>query len=116
MEQLLTLPVWRENGERRAGHGVRHRLGGRCRYTRDALSERLDLSRNTDPKKIELDLMKVIPQEKWILFSHQLIWHGRKVCQARKPEGAPNASRAPLLRERQNNLRASIFDGSARWR
>jgi endonuclease III len=49
------------------------------------LSERLDLTRNTDPKKIEQDLMAVIPREKWILFSHQLIWHGRKVCQARKP-------------------------------
>ncbi len=49
------------------------------------LSGRLDLSRNTDPKKIEQDLMRVIPQDHWILFSHQLIWHGRRVCQARKP-------------------------------
>ena len=52
------------------------------------LSNRLDLSRNTDPKKIEQDLMQVIPREKWILFSHQLIWHGRKICQARKPKCA----------------------------
>jgi endonuclease-3 len=50
------------------------------------LSNRLDLSRNTDPKKIEQDLMQILPREKWILFSHQLIWHGRKVCQARKPK------------------------------
>jgi len=49
------------------------------------LSGRLDLSRNSDPKKIEQDLMRVIPQDHWILFSHQLIWHGRRVCQARKP-------------------------------
>jgi len=49
------------------------------------LSARLDISRHTDPRKIEQDLMKIIPQEKWILFSHQLIWHGRKICQARKP-------------------------------
>src|SRR6202795_3697572 len=49
------------------------------------LSKRLDLSRNEDPKKVEPDLMKIIPQEKWIQFSHQLIWHGRRVCQARKP-------------------------------
>ena len=49
------------------------------------LSGRLDLSLNTDPKKIEQDLMAAIPQERWILFSHQLIWHGRRVCQARKP-------------------------------
>jgi endonuclease III len=52
------------------------------------LSNRLDLSRNTDPKKIEQDLMQIIPQDKWILFSHQLIWHGRKVCVARKPKCA----------------------------
>jgi endonuclease III len=52
------------------------------------LSNRLDLTRNTDPKKIEQDLMQVIPKDKWILFSHQLIWHGRKVCQARKPKCA----------------------------
>ena len=50
------------------------------------ISNRLDLSRNQDPKKIEQDLMKVIPREKWIQFSHQIIWHGRRVCQARKPK------------------------------
>jgi endonuclease-3 len=50
------------------------------------LSSRLDLTRNEDPKKVEQDLMKIIPQEKWIQFSHQLIWHGRRVCQARKPK------------------------------
>jgi endonuclease-3 len=49
------------------------------------LSRRLDLSKNNNPKKVEQDLQQVIPQEKWILFSHQLIWHGRRVCQARKP-------------------------------
>jgi endonuclease III len=49
------------------------------------ISNRLDLTRNEDPKKIEQDLMKVIPQQKWILFSHQVIWHGRRVCFARKP-------------------------------
>ena len=52
------------------------------------LSGRLELSANTDPKKIEQDLMQIIPQDKWILFSHQLIWHGRRVCQARKPKCA----------------------------
>ena len=50
------------------------------------ISNRLDLTRNEDPKKIEQDLIKVIPQEKWILFSHQIIWHGRRVCHARKPK------------------------------
>ncbi|MGH9742892.1 MAG: endonuclease III, partial [Candidatus Acidiferrum sp.] len=50
------------------------------------ISNRLDLTRNEDPKKIEQDLMRVIPKEKWIQFSHQIIWHGRRVCQARKPK------------------------------
>ena len=52
------------------------------------LSNRLDLTRNEDPKKIEQDLMAIIPQNKWIQFSHQLIWHGRRVCFARKPDCA----------------------------
>ena len=49
------------------------------------ISERLDLTRHTEPVKIEQDLMRIIPKEKWILFSHQVIWHGRRVCVARKP-------------------------------
>ncbi len=52
------------------------------------LSQRLDLTRNEDPKKIERDLMAVIPHNRWIQFSHQLIWHGRRVCAARKPKCA----------------------------
>ncbi len=50
------------------------------------ITNRLDLTRNEDPKKIEQDLMQVIPKDKWILFSHQIIWHGRRICQARKPK------------------------------
>ena len=49
------------------------------------LSLRLALTRKTDPKGIEQDLMRVLPQDRWIRFSHQLIWHGRRVCFARKP-------------------------------
>jgi len=50
------------------------------------IGRRLELTKNTDPAKIEQDLMKVIPREKWILFAHQIIWHGRKLCIARKPK------------------------------
>jgi endonuclease III len=50
------------------------------------LSRRLDLTKHEDPKKIEQDLMKILPQNKWIQFSHQLIWHGRRVCFARNPK------------------------------
>lgn len=49
------------------------------------LARRLDLSKQSDPVKIERDLMKTIPQNRWIVFSHQLILHGRRVCVARKP-------------------------------
>ena len=49
------------------------------------IARRLDLTRNTDPVKIEQDLVKIIPKEKWILFSHQIILHGRALCTARNP-------------------------------
>ncbi len=49
------------------------------------ISRRLDLTKHDDPVKIEKDLMKVIPKERWILFSHQIIHHGRGLCVARKP-------------------------------
>jgi endonuclease III len=50
------------------------------------ISRRLEVTKNDDPKKIEQDLMSIIPREKWILFSHQMIWHGRKLCMARSPK------------------------------
>jgi endonuclease-3 len=49
------------------------------------LAQRLDLSRGPDPVKMEQDLMKIIPKDRWILFSHQMIHHGRSLCIARKP-------------------------------
>jgi endonuclease-3 len=52
------------------------------------VSQRLDLTKNTDPGKIEQDLIRIIPKDRWILFSHQIIQHGRARCQARKPKCA----------------------------
>ncbi len=52
------------------------------------VSRRLDLTKHAEPVKIEQDLMKIIPQERWILFSHQIIHHGRALCVARKPKCA----------------------------
>jgi len=52
------------------------------------VARRLDLTKQTDPGKIEQDLMKSVPQDRWILFSHQVIHHGRALCQARKPRCA----------------------------
>jgi endonuclease-3 len=50
------------------------------------LSRRLGLTRQTDPVKIEQDLMRVIPKKEWTMFSHRTIFHGRQVCHARKPK------------------------------
>jgi endonuclease-3 len=49
------------------------------------IARRLDLTRETDPVRIEKDLIMTLPKEKWILFSHQIIHHGRALCTARKP-------------------------------
>ncbi len=86
MEEILTLPgVARKTANVVLGtaYGIPSGIVVDTHVQR--LAGRLDLSRNTEPKKIEQDLMQVIPQDRWILFSHQLIWHGRRVCQARKP-------------------------------
>jgi len=52
------------------------------------LSARLGLSREKDPVRIEQDLIRLVPREQWTLFSHWLIWHGRRRCPARKPDCA----------------------------
>jgi endonuclease-3 len=49
------------------------------------LSHRLGLTRAEDPKKVEQDLMQIIPKDRWIAFSHEMIHHGRQICIARKP-------------------------------
>src|SRR5208283_3972915 len=89
MEQLLTLPgVARKTANVVLGtaYGIASGLVVDTHVQR--LSGRLDLTHNEDPKKIEQDLAAVVPQNKWIQFSHQLIWHGRRVCAARKPKCA----------------------------
>lgn len=50
------------------------------------ISRRLDLTKEDDPVKIERDLAKLLPQDRWILFSHQMIHHGRRMCMARNPQ------------------------------
>ena len=87
MEEILTLPgVARKTGNVVLGtaYGITSGIVVDTHVLR--LSKRLDLTRNDDPKKVEQDLMEIIPREKWIQFSHQLIWHGRRVCHARKPK------------------------------
>ena len=50
------------------------------------VTQRLGLTQNQDPVKIEFDLMPLAPRERWTKFSHQIIWHGRQICTARKPQ------------------------------
>ena len=57
------------------------------------LSQRIGLTKESDPVKIEFDLMALLPRKAWIDFSHQMIWHGRALCKARKP----NCPGCPLL-------------------
>jgi endonuclease-3 len=86
MEEILTLPgVARKTGNVVLGtaYGIASGVVVDTHVMR--LSRRLDLTKHDEPKKIEQDLMRILPQEKWIQFSHQLIWHGRRVCIARKP-------------------------------
>jgi endonuclease III len=87
MEEILTLSgVARKTGNVVLGtaYGITSGIVVDTHVLR--LSSRLDLTRNEDPKKVEQDLMEIIPREKWIQFSHQIIWHGRRVCHARKPK------------------------------
>jgi len=87
MEELLTLPgVARKTANVVLGtaFGISSGIVVDTHVLR--LSHRLDLSQQNDPKKIEQDLMQIIPQDKWILFSHQMIWHGRQTCRARQPK------------------------------
>jgi endonuclease-3 len=89
MEEILTLPgVARKTANVVLGtaYGIVSGVVVDTHVIR--LSQRLDLTRNEDPRKIEQDLMTIIPKEKWIKFSHQLIWHGRRICAARKPKCA----------------------------
>ena len=58
------------------------------------LSQRIGLTKESDPVKIEFDLMALLPRKDWIDFSHQMIWHGRALCKARKP----NCPACPLVK------------------
>jgi endonuclease III len=49
------------------------------------IARRLKLTRQKTPEKVEQDLMKIVPRDRWISFAHQVIWFGRKICQARRP-------------------------------
>jgi endonuclease-3 len=87
MEKLLTLPgVARKTANVVLGSWFNKADGVVVDTHVHRISRRLELTKNDEPQKIEQDLMRIIPRAKWILFSHQIIWHGRKLCIARKPK------------------------------
>ncbi|MGO8786804.1 MAG: endonuclease III [Terriglobia bacterium] len=86
MEQLLTLPgVARKTANVVLGtaFGIASGLVVDTHVFR--ITHRLKLTQQTTPEKVEQDLMKLVPQDRWVSFSHQVIWFGRKICFARKP-------------------------------
>lgn len=89
MPELLTLP----GVARKTANVVMGSFFGSCEGVVvdthvHRISRRLELTRNQDPVKIEQDLMRVIPRDRWISFSHQVIYHGRALCIARRPRCA----------------------------
>jgi endonuclease-3 len=87
MDQLLTLPgVARKTANVVLGTWFKKGVGVVVDTHVTRLSRRLELTKQMDAPKIEQDLMKIIPQDRWILLAHQLIWHGRKLCMARSPK------------------------------
>lgn len=86
MEEILRLPgVARKTANVVLGSWYGIALGVVVDTHVMRLSRRLELTKQTTPEKIERDLVKIIPQDRWINFSHELIHHGRQVCIARKP-------------------------------
>jgi endonuclease-3 len=97
MEELLTLAgVGRKTANVLLGNAF-NTPGITCDTHVIRLSRRLGLSQNKDPVKLEFDLMEIVPRKKWggwTMFSHLLIFHGRNICKARKPD-CPNC---PILK------------------
>jgi endonuclease-3 len=87
IDKLLTLPgVARKTANVVLGTWFRKAEGVVVDTHVTRIARRLELTKQADAPKIERDLMQVIPREKWILFSHQIIWHGRRLCMARRPK------------------------------
>ena len=90
MDQLLTLPgVARKTANVVLGNAFNITSGIVVDTHVSRVSQRLGLTKETQPEKIEKDLMKLVPKKEWISFSHRLILHGRYVCKAPKPD-CPN--------------------------
>ena len=89
MEELLTIPgAARKTANVVLGTAYNIATGVVVDTHVQRISARLDFTRETDPVKIEQDLIKIVPQDRWIVFSHRIILHGRAICVARNPKCA----------------------------
>ncbi|MGB9204696.1 MAG: endonuclease III [Terriglobales bacterium] len=89
MDELLSLPgVARKTANVVLGTWFKINAGVVVDTHVTRISRRLELTRQEDARKIEEDLMRIIPRERWTDFSHEVIWHGRKLCVARGPKCA----------------------------
>jgi endonuclease-3 len=89
MDELLTLPgVARKTANVVLGVAYKQAEGVVVDTHVLRLSRRLQLTQATEPKHVEQDLMKILPRDRWIAFSHEMIHHGRQICIARKPRCA----------------------------
>jgi len=87
MDELLRLPgVARKTANVVLGTWFKKNIGVVVDTHVTRISRRLELTKHEDATKIEDDLMRIIPQERWTDFSHEVIWHGRKLCVARNPK------------------------------
>ena len=87
MEELAALPgVGRKTANVVLGNAFGIEVGVVVDTHVGRISRRLGLSRQTDPEKVEQDLMKIVPRDRWTLWSHWLIFHGRRRCKARNPD------------------------------
>jgi endonuclease-3 len=94
MEELVDLPgVGRKTANVVLGNAFGKNVGVVVDTHVGRLSERLALTRETDPVKVEQDLAEVVPRDEWTMWAHLMIAHGRAICQARKSK----CQRCPLL-------------------
>ena len=116
LEDLVTLP----GVARKTANVVAAELGHAQGIVVDThvrrLSQRLGLTRNEQPVKIERDLQKIVPRADWARFPHLLIWHGRRVCDARSPlcETCVIEGLCPSSRVARPDLRSSGASGTRR--
>jgi endonuclease-3 len=116
LEDLVTLP----GVARKTANVVAAELGHAQGIVVDThvrrLSQRLGLTREELPVKIERDLIRIVPRADWARFPHLLIWHGRRVCAARRPlcEGCVVESLCPSSRLARPEVRSSGASGRAR--